>query len=143
MSTNVHAKRCLLLELRQEHIYDAEPRDNISTDDAGSQRGFRTGFESGLVTGSGSMNPRNQSLGHNHRTGEATSTAMLKSQLPESQHISRIKTLELLLNSEQGDSTGFNFLREMELLRMNWFLMRNWMICKRNRRSLPVEKLMR
>lgn len=44
---------------------DAEHRDTTS-EDAGSNRGSRTGSDHGLVTGSGANVPRIQSLGHNH-----------------------------------------------------------------------------
>jgi hypothetical protein len=47
---------------------------------------------------------------------DSTPTSLLKTHLPESQYSARAGNLEKLLNSVQGDASGFNLLREMELL---------------------------
>ncbi|XP_040259578.2 uncharacterized protein [Aegilops tauschii subsp. strangulata] len=62
------------------------------------------------------INPRNQSIGHNHLISEVTPTSHLKTHLPESQYSRRVSNLEKFLNSVQGDVVGFNLLRELELM---------------------------
>ncbi|KAI4971320.1 hypothetical protein ZWY2020_002234 [Hordeum vulgare] len=59
---------------------------------------------------------RSESHTRNHSIGGSTPTSLVKDQLPESQYTSRLKDLELLLNSTQGDVVGFNLLKEMEMM---------------------------
>ena len=87
-----------------------------ASNDGRSQHGSRTGSDSGSLTGTGNSAHRTQVTGQQHSHEASTPTSKLRNQLPESQYLPRIQALEQLLNSEQGDSVGFNLLREMELV---------------------------